>query len=328
MSDYTVISSRVRFARNLQGFRFPSAMPKEEQERALSLVLPALKKRELSAFCMNDLTETARRVLLEQGIISKELYANPDGWVATDESDLFSVMVMEEDVLRLSRMGKGFSLRAVYDAALREETALSAMLPFAFHKEFGYLTTCVTNLGTGMRASVMLFLPALERAGSVPALCADLQKMHLTVRGVLGEGTNSEHSVYQISNARSLGVSEEEIILAVESATAELCRMEAAARYREWSSSPRAVENRIKRATAALLSAPTLSYGDMMHALCAVKEGVSLGILPEGEDLDDLSVSLRPAHVEALAGRPLTKKERDRSRAECVRKILGTLRGV
>ncbi len=321
MNDYTVITSRVRFARNLQGFRFPSAMGEEERERATAFVLSALSARGHVCYYMRDLPETVRRVLLEQDLISKELYAATSGAVATAEDDKFSVMVLEEDCLRLAAVEKGLSLRTAYDRLLQEELALSAALPFAFDKQFGYLTACVTNLGTAMRASVMLFLPALERAGQISTLCKELAAIGLTVRGVLGEGTDSEHSVYQISNARSLGVTEEEIVSAVEQAAIQLSRLELSARQSEYMRSPRAVKNRIYRAEEALRTAKKLSYGDMMQALCAVKEGVSLGIAVERDDLDDLTIAMRPAHVEALARRTLTREERDLFRAEYLRNL-------
>ncbi|MBQ1269894.1 MAG: ATP--guanido phosphotransferase [Clostridia bacterium] len=321
MNDYTVISSRVRFARNLQGFRFPSAMGEEEAERATALVLSALQKRGLTGFYMRDLPETVRRVLLEQDLISKELYSAKRGAVATAEDDKFSVMVLEEDCLRLAVVEKGLTLRSAYDRLSQEEVAISSAIPFAFDKNFGYLTACVTNLGTGMRASVMLFLPALERAGKIPSLCQELSAMGLTVRGVLGEGTDSEHSVYQVSNAKSLGVTEEEIIAAVTKAALQLSELELSARRIEFNRFPHAVENRVKRAEGMLRSATLLSYGEMMQALSAVKEGVSLGILLERGDLDDLTVAMRPAHVEALAGKTLSREERDFFRAEYVRKI-------
>lgn len=323
MKDFIFVSSRVRFARNLEGVRFPAKASEEEAESVLGSVLPALEKRGYRVFRTAKMQENLRRVLIEQNLASPALCASPYGALGVSEDESRAVMVMEEDELRLTATGKGLSVRRLYDELSKEEVALSSDLKFAFDKKLGYLTACATNLGTGMRASVMLFLPALTRAGAIGELKKELASAGVLVRGILGEGTESENSLYQISNARSFGVTEEEILSLVEKAALNVRDLERAARKAENEDHPYENEDRFKRAEAVLRSAVLLGYEEFTALLSDVKEGIAAGVLQNrGIDPDDLMISMRPAHIEAMARQPLKTEEENFFRAEYVRKIL------
>lgn len=219
MSDNSVISTRVRLARNLKDFPFPCKLSPDGMEKVIEKVRSAVKNSNSSIASdfkfikMSDLTEAQCVSLVERRIVSPEFISNTEGralLVNSDES--LSIMINEEDHIRIQAITKGLALEQTYDLVDKLDTLLDESLDFAFSEKLGYLTQCPTNLGTGMRASVMLHLPALEKSRAIGRIAGNLSKLGLTIRGTHGEGTEPKGSLYQLSNQVTLGISEKAAI--------------------------------------------------------------------------------------------------------------------
>lgn len=244
--------------------------------------------------------------LVERHIVSPEFISDRRGkavLISDDES--ISIMVNEEDHLRIQVLREGFSLKEAAETADRIDTLLSETLDFAYDPEFGYLTQCPTNLGTGMRASVMLHLPALTENGAMPRIASNLSKLGLTLRGTYGEGSKSVGGLYQLSNQITLGLSENEAIENLRSITVQL--MEEERKARSQMAQDVAWQDKIDRAAGILKTARVLSSSECMELLSYVRFGISVGILQgvTTEELNGLMVNVQPGTLMAKAGKPL-----------------------
>jgi protein arginine kinase len=326
-----VISSRVRLARNLANFPFLTRASEPQRIEIHESFRKALGRLGLveNGHCYIDLAETTdltNRFLLERHLISREL-ANGSGGrgVLFNRSEMLAVMVNEEDHLRIQAIRAGFEVEEAYRDIKAVDNGLDKQLEFAFSDEFGYLTACPTNVGTGMRASVMLHLPALVFTKQIDKVFASVTKINLAVRGFYGEGTQASGDFYQISNQVTLGVAEEEILELLERVVPRIVTYEREVREHLVAKDRLSLEDRIWRAFGVLKAARSISSEETMDLLSSVRLGVNLGIL-ENVDIstvNELFILTQPAHLQRLEQRDLTANERDATRAEFIRRQLG-----
>lgn len=317
---YTALSSRVRLARNVEGLAFPHKLTKAQAEAFYKRVLP-LFVGGYEVFFMAELSAMEKAVLVERQILSTRLANTETGAVATKGG--LSVMMLEEDIFRICAVENGFRLREAYSVAAEMEQTLASVLPFAKMPEFGYLTASFLNVGAGIRASTTVLLPALTKAGKLPSALRVLDEEGIAVRGVLGEGTESEHSLYQISNAHSFGRTEEEVLCGVTQATLDLSNLELATRKEAFMKNPKGERERFLSAARALSETNSLSYSQAMQHLTTVMEGVSVGALTDGGvDLYELGLSLRPASLALKRGKILSQEEENTFRAAVIKENL------
>ena len=323
-----VCSTRVRLARNLKQFPFPAKATVPQREAVEQKVRDALLSgnsilsKEFRFVPLENASEEEAVSLVERHIVSPEFISDRRGkavLISDDES--ISIMINEEDHLRIQVLREGFSLKEAAETADRIDTLLSETLDFAYDPEFGYLTQCPTNLGTGMRASVMLHLPALTENGAMPRIASNLSKLGLTIRGTYGEGSKSVGGLYQLSNQITLGLSENEAIENLRSITVQL--MEEERKARSQMAQDVAWQDKIDRAAGILKTARVLSSSECMELLSYVRFGISVGILQgvTTEELNGLMVNVQPGTLMAKAGKPLDQNQRDVLRATKVREV-------
>lgn len=337
----TVVSTRIRLARNIEGYPFPSHLKDEKQAKEIiRLVSSALSRfayRELNAQdefklrYMDVISEEEALSLKENHLISPNLIKNRRySAVLINNDESVSIMINEEDHLREQCIVKGFDLRLAYDTMSEIDSRIAGSMKFAFDEQFGFLTACPTNLGTGLRASVMFFLPALTINGLMPKVLRSISRLGLTVRGVYGEGSDFEGYMYQISNEVTLGVTEEEILAQVEEVVNKVAELEESERLAiKKGASALETEDECRRAYGILTNCAKLTTGELIKYAANVKLGACLGYI----DIDDVSlidelvVKMRPSNITAAAQRALTATERDVYRAgytsDYLKKITG-----
>lgn len=321
-----VVSTRIRLARNLSHVPFPAGMTVEQRDEVIRQVFDAFPSDGSGAFqCirMTELSEWDALSMVERHLISPNFTAQPDGealLLSPDES--VSVMINEEDHVRIQAMCAGLALDEAFRAANCWDDFLDTRLHFAFDDRLGYLTQCPTNLGTGMRASVMLHLPALQEKGVIQQLANTVSKLGLTIRGMYGEGSRSEGAMYQLSNQVTLGITEQEAIDNLKSIVAQIVKEERG--YREQLRATPVLEDRIYRSLGVLQNARLLSGKEFMLLISHVRMGAAMTIL-DAVDLNCISslmVDAQPAALMQQAGRELDSTERDTRRAALVRERL------
>ena len=328
-----VCSTRVRLARNLKQFPFPAKATVPQREAVEQKVRDALLSgnsilsKEFRFVPLENASEEEAVSLVERHIVSPEFISDRRGkavLISDDES--ISIMINEEDHLRIQVLREGFSLKEAAETADRIDTLLSETLDFAYDPEFGYLTQCPTNLGTGMRASVMLHLPALTENGAMPRIASNLSKLGLTIRGTYGEGSKSVGGLYQLSNQITLGLSENEAIENLRSITVQL--MEEERKARSQMAQDVAWQDKIDRAAGILKTARVLASSECMELLSYVRFGISVGILQgvTTEELNGLMVNVQPGTLMAKAGKPLDQNQRDVLRATKVREVCAKIK--
>ena len=333
LSDGTVVSTRIRLARNLEGYPFPSHLKNEKQAKEIiRLVSCALARLdEFSLYYMDAISGEQAVSLMENHLISPKLIKNKHlsaALINTEES--VSIMINEEDHLREQCIVKGLDLRFAYETMSEIDSRIAGSMKFAYDEQFGFLTACPTNLGTGLRASVMQFLPALTINGVMPKLIRSISRLGLTVRGVYGEGSDAEGYKYQISNEVTLGVTEEEILNQVEEVVKKVCELEAAER-RTLLNGPNAIEvqDECLRAYGILTNCAKISAREFIKLTAKVKLGACLGFIdiPDVSLIDDLVVKLSPSNIAATASQQFTALERDIYRATCCKKEFEKMKG-
>ena len=324
-----VVSSRIRLARNLAGFPFAQRATDEQRGDIVRHVRPALEALPLATRPLwVDLEKADKldaRFLVERHLISRELEGGKGPRaVAFGSDEIVSVMVNEEDHLRIQAVRTSLALEEAFAAARDVDLALEKGVPFAVSKRFGYLTACPTNAGTGMRASVMLHLPALVHMKQIDKVFQAASRTGLAVRGFNGEGTPAMGDLYQISNQVTLGRGEDEILHDLHEMLPRLLEYEERCR-RELSSRGRVkLEDKVHRALAVLRSARTMPSEEAMQLLSSVRLGIVMEVLT-GVDLarvNELFVLSQPAHLQKLEGRALEADERDQRRAAFIRSRL------
>lgn len=325
-----IIMSRVRLARNLRDYPFKIKNETQAREIVKNVNRALVKTDTFDLFYMSNLTEMKLEAMKERHLISQNLIDNRKcGAVLINQDESLSIMINEEDVIREQCFMKGLSLQEAYKKLSNVDDELIKNLDLAFDKKFGYLTACPTNLGTGLRASVMMFLPALTESGKIGAMFKEVERLGLTVRGLYGEGSEAEGYIYQISNEVTLGVTEYDIISEVENTVIEICRAE-----RDQMELLYGGRNELKtmdktrKAYGVLTNAVLLSYGEFLSHVAQVKLGAMLGMINinELDKIDELIISTRPANICEQYGRRLSAVDRDLFRAEIVGKKLQKLK--
>lgn len=321
-----VVSTRVRLARNIADYPFPAKLNTKSRTELNNLIKEAVEKDNpfnLRFIEMKTLARFEAASMAERHIISPEFASDADGraLMLSPEEDI-SIMLNEEDHIRVQVMKSGFALDEAYEIADRIDDSLNEKFDFAFDSRIGYLTQCPTNLGTGMRASVMLHLPALTMSGQIHRLINTVSKLGLTFRGAFGEGTSATGDMYQLSNQITLGISEEYAIKNLKAITLQLCAQERAAREELLQDAD--TEDRIFRAYGILKWARLLSTKELMENLSLVRFGSVAGkINVPIETVNELMISMQPATINVMAGKRLDERERDMIRAKTVREKLG-----
>ena len=332
-SDNIVISTRLRLARNLQKEKFPQYLNGDEAKNVALKIKEAIYRYEQSPlnqdkfnyYDLSVLNNAQRQVLFEKHFISKNLVKKNFGReVVINDSQNLAIMINEEDHLRMQCILPGLQLEAGWEKISQLDDALNYHLNFAFDENLGYLTACPSNVGTGLRASVMLHLPALKMTNKLDILFQQLAKFGMTVRGVYGEGSKSYGSMYQISNQVTIGYSEEEIIQRLHKVVTEFIDQEKRARHYLMENNYKSILDYIWRSYGILSNARMLTAQECMEQLSVMRLGVSLGILKniKIKDLNQLMVHCQPAFLVMENGADMQAEDRDWVRAEIVRKYL------
>ncbi|MDE7306146.1 MAG: ATP--guanido phosphotransferase, partial [Clostridia bacterium] len=305
ISKGIVVSTRIRLARNLEGFNFPSHLKDEKQAKEIiRLVSSGLSRLdEFHLYYMNEISDEKAVCLMENHLISPKLIKNKRfSAVLINREENVSIMINEEDHLREQCIVKGLDIKLAYETMSEIDSKISEKMKFAYDEQFGFLTACPTNLGTGLRASVMLFLPALTVNGLIPKVIRSISRLGLTVRGVYGEGSDAEGYTYQISNEVTLGVSEEEILTQVADVVKKLCELEDAERRSLASgSSALNLRDECMRAFGILTNCAKLSTSEFVKLVAKVKLGACLGYVKISDlsELDALVRKMRPSNINA-----------------------------
>ncbi len=322
-----VISSRLRMARNIANFPFLSRLAGEQRTAIIQEVGEAVKKSNFlkNAYFISsmELPELDRQFLLERHLVSRELFLEEGkSAVAITPDEMVSLMVIEEDHLRLQVFQSGLNLVETWRIADEIDSELEKDLDYAFDATLGYLTACPTNVGTGIRASCMLHLPSLVLTKQVHKVLQALSKLNLAVRGLYGEGTQASGNFFQFSNQITLGQPEDEIISNLEGVIRQVITHEREAREYLKKKRKGKMEDQIWRALAALKAARLMSSSEAVQLLSLVQVGIDVGVL-EGQvthtDLNQLFLLIQPAHLQKMNGKELGATERDARRAARIR---------
>ena len=331
-----VLSTRLRLARNLQGHAFTLKLRDAERLQIYERVRHAADKHsDLKggiAFDLAGLSDLSRRVLLERHLISRELAGErgeapgQGAGLILGPRDTVGLMINEEDHLRLQTLVSGLRLTDSYRRIDRLDEELGSQIPFAYHQEFGFLTSCPTNVGTGLRASVLIHLPGLVLTKQIGQVLQGLGQMGLTFRGLYGEGSEVIGNFFQISNQTTLGRSEEDLIEHLQKIVSKVIHVEIEKREVLMRDAPAVMEDKIWRAYGLLKHARALAFDEMMNLLSGVRLGVSMNMLSglRVYTLNKIMIYAQTAHLEQAAGRSLTEAESDLHRAAYVRRVLET----
>lgn len=327
--DRIVMSSRVRLARNIREASFPGWAKKPERLRVLELIQPAVESLpqmgEAFAESMDQLSALDKQILVERHLISREHAAKSAGsGVVLNRDETFCVMINEEDHLRMQALRPGLQLRQAWTAIDQLDSALERKLSYAFNQDWGYLTACPTNLGTGIRVSAMLHLPGTVLAEQINPIIQSVNKLGLAVRGLYGEGTEALGNVFQVSNQMTLGETELAIVERLEKVLSQIIEHEENARATLLEKKSWVVYNQIGRAYGVLANAHSISSKETMNQLSMMRLGLDLGLFPTVDRslVDELFILTQPAHLQKQHTEKLSAEERDLLRADMLRERL------
>ncbi|MBR2279319.1 MAG: protein arginine kinase [Ruminococcus sp.] len=324
-----VMQTRIRLARNFKKYPFPLRLNTAGKNEVAEEIIKAVKNcnsplsKQLDVLYVKDLTEPQRISLVEQHLASPEFMSDSAGRALILSKDkTMSIMINEEDHIRLQILYKDLSLEQAYDTADKLDTLLDENLDFAFDEKLGYLTQCPTNLGTGMRASVMLHLPALKSGKAIGRIAGNLSKLGLTIRGAYGEGTEPEGAMYQLSNQVTLGISEKAAIENLKNIARQLVTQELQAEKRMCESLE--TQDKISRSLGILRSAKLISCKEALELLSNVRFGINSGIIEDIDlnTVDELITEIQPATMMVNKNEKISPRERDILRAEVLNEKL------
>ena len=324
--DSVVMTSRVRLARNLRTEPFPGWATKERRVEILERVKPEIEGLSMmkDGFSqeLDGLSSLQKQVLVERHLISREQAACGEGSAAVvNRKQTLSMMVNEEDHLRMQAIRPGLKLTEAYELVARVDLELEGRLDFAFDHEVGYLSACPTNLGTGMRASSMLHLPGLVLSDQIGQVLQAVGKLQFAVRGFFGEGTESLGNLFQVSNQSTLGESEETIVRRLERVIGKVAEHERNARQKLMEDDPEMVYDRVGRAYGTLRHAHVIPSKEALNLLSFLRLGAEMSFFSREtvRICDALLMEIQPAHLQLHAGNKLTPEQRDSIRAEIIR---------
>ncbi|MDP8213017.1 MAG: protein arginine kinase [Candidatus Zapsychrus exili] len=325
-----VMSSRIRLARNLLDKPFPGKASKKEIVEILSVIEDAMHKIDYfkgsGFFKISELDNIGKQFLVERHLMSHDHSTNVEGRsVVVSEEEVLSVMINEEDHLRIQVMHSGFDLAGAWKIIDSIDSALSEELDFAYSPKWGYLTACPTNTGTAMRGSVMLHLPALVMTKQINKVLAAISKLNFASRGFYGEGTQASGNFYQISNQISLGQKEEDILQNINGLIRQIIEQEEQARQALLLQNKAMLEDKIFRSLGTLRSSRIISSQETVELLSMIRLGVDLDIVNDvgRKDINQLFIMIQPAHLQKIEKKKLSAADRDSRRASLIRKKLG-----
>jgi len=321
-----VVSSRVRLARNLRQRPFPGWAKKAERTQILEQIKPQVEQlpemQDSFSEHLQDLSALEKQVLVERHLISREHAAkNVGSAVVMNRKQTLSIMINEEDHLRMQSIRSGLQLKSAFRLVDKVDSTLEAKLDIAYDEKLGYLTACPTNVGTGMRASAMLHLPGLVLSDLINQVIQAVNKIGLAVRGLYGEGTEAMGNLFQISNQTTLGEKEEEIIARLTKVIETIIEKEHDARQVLIQKKSDTLSDQIGRAYGVLTYAHAMTSKEALNLLSVMKLGVDLGAFPEDRRLpiDELFIETQPAHLQKASQQKLNAEERDFLRAQIIR---------
>lgn len=327
-----IISSRVRLARNLKKYNFYNKLSAEDAEKMIEEVKNSILGsrtvfgEQFKYIPINKLDENEKFSMVERHIISPELMRNnkPCGVLVKDDETI-SIMLNEEDHIRIQAIAAGDNIDEAYDTADKIDNLIEESVEYAFSEKFGYLTSCPTNVGTGLRASYMMHLPQLERTGQIRSLTQAISKFGITVRGIYGEGSEAMGSIYQVSNQVTLGQSEREIIENLKKVVSTIVQREQELEKNAYARAKDDVEDKVWRSYGILKTARKISAKEAMQMLSNLMEAKNMGVEPM-PDVNirpvELMINIQPAIIQTTNGKDMTPTERDKARADYIRKIL------
>ncbi len=327
LGEGPVISSRIRLARNLQECSFPGWASEEEKRVVWDQASQIFESMDIPfvRLGMGETSDLDKEILFERHLISQELAVKEAGcgvFVSPDE--YLSVMVNEEDHIRIQSLQPGLNLIAAWNNADQIDDQLEAKLTYAFSPKMGYLTSCPSNVGTGMRASVMLHLPGLVLMEEMEPVINGISKIGLAVRGMWGEGTEAAGNMFQISNQITLGRREDEIIAHLDQIVCELIEHENNARLRLMNERAPTVEDHVARAFGILSNARMMTSAEALNLLSTLRLGLDLGLVDQfsQREIDMLFIAIQPAHLQKVQNKDLDPDDRDVVRAEMLRDFM------
>jgi len=324
--SHIIISTRIRLARNLAGFPFTNKTTKEQLETILDKVLLVIEGtkvfRDALVLHMDELDALDKRMLMERRLISPDFIETerPAGLVVGND-EAISVMINEEDHLRIQALHSGLQTKETFERIEALDEELGRHLEYAFSEQFGFLTSCPTNTGTGMRVSVFIHLPVLSMAGKIEKVIRDFIPSEIAIRGFYGEGSEVMGHIFQVSNQLTLGRTEKRILDRLEQVAKKFVEMEQQARQEFIKSAKILLEDRVYRAKALLQSALLLGSSELINLLSAIRLGVHLNFINNVtyKSLNELLVLTQPAHIQKRIGKQLDSQQRDEIRAKMVR---------
>jgi len=326
-----VISSRIRIARNVSHHPFPMLATNQQSREVMEQLIQVARSDRLDdcgkfdIFILSELSELEKKVLVEKHLISPGL-ANESrsGALLLDESESISIMINEEDHLRIQCLYPGFQIKEAWTLADRIDDAFEEAVDYAFDEKRGYLTSCPTNVGSGIRASVMMHLPALVMTQQINRILSAITQVGLAVRGLYGEGSEAVGNLFQISNQITLGQTEEEIIDNLHSVARQIIEHEKAARARLMTDSPIRVQDRVCRSYGILSHASIMDSKEAAQRLSDVRLGIDLGLIRNVQQraMNELMVMTQPGFLQQAFDEAMSPEQRDIRRAELIRRHL------
>ncbi len=325
------VSTRVRIARNLKNTIFPHKASSDVLEKVCAEVCTAILdsnsyiSKEFNYISIENIKEDEKETLIEKHLISPNLALKKNGAGALiNKDEKISIMINEEDHIRIQCILPGLSLENAYDMANKIDDLLEEKIEYAFDDRYGYLTSCPTNLGTGIRMSVMLHLPALTLTHNINGILKTVSRYGLTIRGIYGEGTESIGDLFQISNQNSLGMTENEILLNVKAVTKGVIKRERALRNMLFEKDNCAIKDKIMRSYGILTYAQTIDLKEAMQLLSIIRLGVDMGIITTItiDQINEIIKNIHPAILKGLIEIDENKECINQKRAEYIRNLL------
>lgn len=326
-----VVSTRIRLARNIEGLPFPHLLDEQKSEELKNIVTESVMgdnssiKNEFKVISMKDINHIDRLNYLEKYLVSPDLIRHYNiGSALINEEETISILINEEDHVRIQCLLPGLQLEKAWELAQNIDDLIEEKIKYAYEEQLGYLTACPTNLGTGVRVSVMLHLPALSLTGHIQGVLKASGQIGLAVRGIYGEGTEFLGHLYQISNQVTLGLTEEEIISNISDVTMQIIQNERSARQMLMNSKRIELEDKIFRSYGILKSARLMSRGEAMQLISNIKLGINLGLIENNnmEILNELIALIQPGCLQKYYSKELSENDRDIKRAQLIREML------
>ena len=325
LNDGIVISTRVRLARNIDKTPFPAALDDKKRAEVTKKLFASILEsnsvlaKDFKSYELDKLKTADRMAMLEEHLISPQMLEGKGHSVLVNKNKTMSIMFMEEDHIRLQVIMGGYALDEAYDAADKVDDVIEESLTYAFDEKFGYLTACPTNAGTGMRASVMMHLPALTMTGNITRVLQSVSGVGIAVRGLYGEGTNADGCMYQISNQITMGLSEHEIIEKLKTVVNRISDMEKQARDALRQKRLPELEDKLYRSYGVLKYARSMTSAEAKTMLSDVMFAQSMGIIKCDGKMTPLELMIKTAPSVIMEGKELTPAERDKKRADIIR---------